>query len=296
MKKTSGSRNGRSRQAAPQATVGREHTARPRCGGATCSWFIVMRSPTQETFAIAKLTRPHSCAIRNRARDWTCVTTGSRQSMIHSCRCPHIQCHRLRHAQTPRHRPAHCSSRPRIFVVTEQSAMPAVRSCDTQRRNTRCRQRVSDHAVTKPPARGHYYTAVTTHVAFADGQGGRRLVADSGRERRRRRARSEVRLLLDDARGCATWAHRTEACFSFGDNDQPPVTIPIYTLYVTVTGLAGTGLVVEDSITGANIATTIDGTQALGYPYQLGLRITTCVCKRSPATRTSPAPSTMPVA
>jgi len=156
------------------------------------------------------------------------------------------------------------------FVVAEQSGMPGyvyvTRSGGTE--GVASAYLTTQDGTARAPT---HYTAVTTHVAFANGQGGRRLVEipvvnDDVAEDNR-----TVRLELSDARGCANLGARTEATLLIGDNDRPPVVDPVYTVYVTVSGLAGAGLVIEDSITGANIAPTTNGTHALGYAYQSGL-------------------------
>jgi uncharacterized delta-60 repeat protein len=156
------------------------------------------------------------------------------------------------------------------FSVSEQSALPGAvyvtRTGGTQGAVSAWLTTQDDSA-----RAGTHYTSVATHVAFADGQGGRRLVQvpvmdDDVAERGR-----TVRLLLADARGCATLGDRAEAVLTIHDDDTPPVVDPVYTVYVTVTGLAGQGLAIEDSITGANITPTTDGTQALGYPYHSGM-------------------------
>lgn len=115
---------------------------------------------------------------------------------------------------------------------------------------------------------GTHYEPVTTTVAFADGQGGTRLVrvpiiSDDVTEDAR-----IVVLRLVNPRGCAALGFNASTSLTIVDDDPPPP--PIYTVYVNVSGLEGAGLVIEDVVTGANILPTVNGSHALGYPYSDG--------------------------
>ncbi len=115
---------------------------------------------------------------------------------------------------------------------------------------------------------GTHYEAVSTTVAFADGQGGTRrirvpIIADDVTEDAR-----IVVLRLTNPRGCAALGSNSSTSLTIVDDDPPPP--PIYTVYVNVSGLAGTGLVIEDAVTGANILPATNGAHALGYPYSDG--------------------------
>ncbi len=115
---------------------------------------------------------------------------------------------------------------------------------------------------------GTHYEPVTTTVAFADGQDGTRrvrvpIIADDVTEDAR-----IVLLRLTNPRGCATLGFNSSTSLTIVDDDPPPP--PVYTVYVNVSGLEGSGLVIEDVITGANILPTEDGSHALGFRYSDG--------------------------
>lgn len=114
------------------------------------------------------------------------------------------------------------------------------------------------------------YVGVGTHVAFADGQGGRRRIDIPLIDNDESDGERTVELRLMHPRGCATVGDGDNATLFIHDDESPPPAEPTYTVYVRVSGLQGTGLVIEDVRTGANIMPQADGTHALGYAYLEG--------------------------
>jgi uncharacterized delta-60 repeat protein len=119
---------------------------------------------------------------------------------------------------------------------------------------------------------GQHYRSVSTPVHFADGQSGRRLIeipilADTTEEENR-----TIQLQLSDVRGCAAPGSPTTAVLTLVDDDEPlPTPTPTHSVGFTVVGLAGSGLVVEDAITGASVAPATDGTYKFGFEYNSGV-------------------------
>ena len=92
---------------------------------------------------------------------------------------------------------------------------------------------------------GSDYQPVKTVVRFKDGLGGRRLlniplVLDTAAE-----ADETVNLKLTMFSGCATLGAQSTATVTILDDDRPVPVVPTFTLGGTVTGLAGSGLVLN---------------------------------------------------
>src|SRR6185436_13522738 len=97
-------------------------------------------------------------------------------------------------------------------------------------------------------------TPLTTEVLFADGEAGRRvvripLVSDDVAE-----PDKTVNLTLSDPKGCARLGQRATAVLTIMDDDRPIEAPPTFTVGGTVTGLAGTGLLLREAIDGSALA------------------------------------------
>jgi uncharacterized delta-60 repeat protein len=115
---------------------------------------------------------------------------------------------------------------------------------------------------------GSDYETVTLHVRFADGETGTRVVpipilADAEAE-----ADETVGLTLSSPGGCAVLGGRTSAELTIMDDDQPPPDLT-HTIGGTVTGLAGSGLVLTNNSTD-DLAITADGPFAFAREYADG--------------------------
>jgi uncharacterized delta-60 repeat protein len=115
---------------------------------------------------------------------------------------------------------------------------------------------------------GADYTPLTTHVLFADGEMGSRavripLVADDLAE-----PDKTVNLTLSNPMGCASLGRRTRAVLTILDDDRGIVE-PTYTVGGTVTGLVGTGLVLNEVVTSDTVSPA-NGPFAFSYPFSNG--------------------------
>jgi uncharacterized delta-60 repeat protein len=112
---------------------------------------------------------------------------------------------------------------------------------------------------------GSDYQAVTTEVRFADGESELRrvdipLVNDDVAE-----SDESLTLTLSDVGGCAQLGAQKETTLTILDDDNP-IVIPTFTLGGTVSGLAGTGLVIKDLITGGTFTANGNGAFTLSSP------------------------------
>ena len=112
---------------------------------------------------------------------------------------------------------------------------------------------------------GSDYEAVTTEVRFGDGEDGLRrvdipLVNDDAAE-----SDESFTATLSDVGGCAELGAQKETTLTILDDDNPIVT-STFTLGGTVSGLAGSGLVIKDQISGGTAAPTSDGAFTLSSP------------------------------
>jgi uncharacterized delta-60 repeat protein len=115
---------------------------------------------------------------------------------------------------------------------------------------------------------GADYTPVTTHVLFADGETGSRavripLVVDDFAE-----SDKTVNLTLSNPMGCASLGRRTHAVLTILDDDRQ-IEEPTYTVGGTVTGLVGTGLVLNEIVT-SDTVTPANGPFTFSYPFSSG--------------------------
>ena len=112
---------------------------------------------------------------------------------------------------------------------------------------------------------GSDFEAVSTEVRFADGESGLRrvdipLVNDDVAE-----SDENLTLTLSDVGGCAQLGVQKETTLTILDDDRPQST-PTFTLGGTVSGLAGTGLVIKDQINGGTATVNTDGAFTLSSP------------------------------
>lgn len=110
------------------------------------------------------------------------------------------------------------------------------------------------------------YTPVTTHVLFADGEAGSRAVTVPILDNVAATADKTVRLALSNIGGCTQLGARTTATLTILDDDT---TAPAYAVGGTVSGLVGSGLVLEEVVTGSRV-TPSNGAFVFNYGYSSG--------------------------
>jgi uncharacterized delta-60 repeat protein len=124
---------------------------------------------------------------------------------------------------------------------------------------------------------GSDYSAVSTIVLFADGEGGTRgiripILSDDTAE-----PDKALNLTLSAPKGCASLGALSSATLTILDDDRPIVAPETYAVGGTVTGLAGTGLVLTNA--GINLMPGGNGPFVFGLEYISGLpydvRVTT---------------------
>ena len=89
------------------------------------------------------------------------------------------------------------------------------------------------------------YGAVSTRVRFADGEQGQRFVAVPIIDNTLKDGARTVTLTLSDVQGCAALGSSSTAVLTIADDDDPPLPPATFALGGTVTGLAGSGLVLQ---------------------------------------------------
>jgi uncharacterized delta-60 repeat protein len=115
------------------------------------------------------------------------------------------------------------------------------------------------------------YQAVSTLVRFNDGEQGKRVVAIPIVNNQVVDGVRTATLSLTDLRGCASLGAASQALLSIIDDDLPPPPSPTtFTLGGTVSGLAGSGLVLRDVLGGGTVAPVADGGFALPAPLPNG--------------------------
>jgi len=114
------------------------------------------------------------------------------------------------------------------------------------------------------------YTLPAASVTFADGEGGPRDVTVSIVDDRAGEPDEDVTLTLAAPGGCATAGPGSSTVLTIVDDDFEDVASPdTYTVGGIVAGLSGTGLVLEERITGMQL-TPGDGPFTFGYAFQDG--------------------------
>ncbi|MBL0092610.1 MAG: hypothetical protein IPP50_09835 [Piscinibacter sp.] len=128
---------------------------------------------------------------------------------------------------------------------------------------------------------GDDYTATSRRVIFADGQTRRTvrvpITLDGTAE-----YRESLTLKLSDPRGCAALGTQAQATLLILDNDNPLPPVPGFTVGGTVTGLAGSGLVLHDQQQLIDVAVAADGRFEFDRKYRSGQAYEVQV-KRAPA-------------
>jgi len=112
---------------------------------------------------------------------------------------------------------------------------------------------------------GTDYKATSTVVHFADGESGEQVVnipilADALEEQD-----ETINLAVSDPHGCVQLGNQQTAVLTILDDDHPQTRLS-YSLGGTVTGLAGSGLVIKDLISGATASPGSDGAFTLSSP------------------------------
>ena len=154
-------------------------------------------------------------------------------------------------------------------VVAEEHSLPSAWVVVTRGGGTK--GRVGATVVTRggTATPGDDYTPIATYVGFADGEGGRRIVAVPLRADSAPEADETIGLELTDPRGCAALGSPSQATLTILDDDSavPP---PTYRVGGTVSGLAGAGLVLEDRAQRTELAIAGNGAFEFPLPYGAG--------------------------
>ena len=101
------------------------------------------------------------------------------------------------------------------------------------------------------------YSAPAVTVHFGDGDTTTRSVELTALSDAETEPDKTVNLLLSEPGGCATLGAQSSAVVTLLDDDEPPP--PTFTVGGTVTGLTGTGLVLEDRANGLDLTPTGNG-------------------------------------
>lgn len=117
---------------------------------------------------------------------------------------------------------------------------------------------------------GSDYTPVSGHVRFADGDSVPRViplpvVADDVVEDDK-----TIELVLSEPGGCAELGTHNHATLTLLDDDRPIAQDPTYKIGGSISGLQGSGLVVEEAKTSARFAAAANGTFVFDRPYSSG--------------------------
>lgn len=113
------------------------------------------------------------------------------------------------------------------------------------------------------------YEAPDITVHFADGDTTPRLVNIKLLHNTLAEPDKTVNLVLSNPGGCASLGTPSTAVLTVRDDDSPPPVNPTYTVGGTVSGLAGSGLILEETRTGSQL-TPGNGAFAFNYAFQNG--------------------------
>lgn len=113
---------------------------------------------------------------------------------------------------------------------------------------------------------GEDYEAVSTEVRFADGEGGQVLIEVPLLQDSVEEPDETVELALSDVGGCGKLGTHAAATLTILDDDHPLPPPNTFTIGGTVSGLAGTGLVVKDLISGGTATVSANGSFTLASP------------------------------
>ena len=117
---------------------------------------------------------------------------------------------------------------------------------------------------------GTHFTAMSQAIEFGDGDDVPRAVSVPLIDNDTEDGNVTVNLTLTAEPECSALGDATAAVLTIVDDEIRAPPPPTFTVNITVAGLEGTGLIIEDTITGANLTPTVDGTVALGYAYPAG--------------------------
>lgn len=113
------------------------------------------------------------------------------------------------------------------------------------------------------------YEAPDITVHFADGDTTPRLVSVKLLHDTLAEPDKTVNLVLSNPGGCASLGTPSTAVLTVRDDDSPPPVNPTYTVGGTVSGLTGSGLILEETRTGSQL-TPGNGAFAFNYAFQNG--------------------------
>jgi uncharacterized delta-60 repeat protein len=153
-----------------------------------------------------------------------------------------------------------------VQMVAEEPSVPAAWVVVTRSGGTK--GRVGATVVTRggTATPGDDYTSIATYVGFADGEGGQRIVALPLRDDTAPEIDETIGLELTDPRGCAALGSPNQATLTILDDDAA-VPTPTYRVGGTVSGLAGSGLVLEDLAQRTELAIAGNGAFEFPLPY-----------------------------
>ena len=117
---------------------------------------------------------------------------------------------------------------------------------------------------------GADYTVVDTVVVFADGDTAPRTIEVPIQTDTTAEPDKRLTLVLSDPRGCSALGTPSTAVLNILDNDRVSTQIPTFTVGGTVSGLQGTGLVLEDRATFRDLAIAGNGPFTFPIRYALG--------------------------
>lgn len=117
---------------------------------------------------------------------------------------------------------------------------------------------------------GQDYESVNRVVVFREGEAGSKTVRVPIAMDPEIEAGETVELRLSDVRGCAALGALSTAVLTIGDDDSPPPPPVVFSVGGTVTGLAGSGLVLEDRAQFVSLPVAADGSFVFNRAYGAG--------------------------
>jgi uncharacterized delta-60 repeat protein len=117
---------------------------------------------------------------------------------------------------------------------------------------------------------GQDYESVNRVLVFADGESGSKTVRVPIAMDAEIDLGETVELRLSDPRGCVALGGLSEARLTIGDDDAPPPPPVVFSVGGTVSGLAGSGLVLEDAAQFVSMPIAADGSFVFNRAYGAG--------------------------
>lgn len=117
---------------------------------------------------------------------------------------------------------------------------------------------------------GQDYESVNRTVVFREGESGSKTVRVPIALDPEVEPAETVELRLSDVRGCAALGALSSAVLTIGDDDSPPPPLAAYSVGGTVTGLAGSGLVLEDRAQFISLPVAASGSFVFNRAYSPG--------------------------